>query len=103
MLSVVIFTTILNLCETRTRTIYLFSDKYSSRVLQFPHFLVVDLVIIEVNLSSFMFLLIFVSMCIFFYFALCSGGDCSVKFKNLMNEISKSQTLWDKYYSIRNE
>ncbi|KAG4401480.1 hypothetical protein GLYMA_07G272400v4 [Glycine max] len=32
-----------------------------------------------------------------------SGGDCSVKFKNLMNEISKSQTLWDKYYSIRNE
>ncbi|XP_061375956.1 cullin-associated NEDD8-dissociated protein 1-like isoform X1 [Gastrolobium bilobum] len=32
-----------------------------------------------------------------------SGGDCSVKFKNLMNEISKSQTLWEKYYSIRNE
>ncbi|KAJ1427075.1 TATA-binding protein interacting [Sesbania bispinosa] len=32
-----------------------------------------------------------------------SGGDCSVKFKSLMNEISKSQTLWDKYYSIRNE
>lgn len=32
-----------------------------------------------------------------------SGGDCSHKFKNLMNEIGKSQTLWDKYYSIRNE
>ncbi|PON60377.1 Coatomer beta subunit [Parasponia andersonii] len=32
-----------------------------------------------------------------------SGGDCSLKFKNLMNEISKSPTLWDKYYSIRNE
>lgn len=32
-----------------------------------------------------------------------SGGDCSAKFKSLMNEISKSQTLWDKYYSIRNE
>ncbi|XP_054801363.1 cullin-associated NEDD8-dissociated protein 1 [Prosopis cineraria] len=32
-----------------------------------------------------------------------SGGDCSVKFKNLMNEISKSPTLLEKYYSIRNE
>ncbi|KAF1890490.1 hypothetical protein Lal_00041249 [Lupinus albus] len=32
-----------------------------------------------------------------------SGGDCSVKFKNLMNEISRSQTLWEKYHSIRNE
>ncbi|CAL9008989.1 unnamed protein product [Prunus brigantina] len=32
-----------------------------------------------------------------------SGGDCSLKFKNLMNEISKSPTLSDKYYSIRNE
>ncbi|KAL3515772.1 hypothetical protein ACH5RR_022674 [Cinchona calisaya] len=32
-----------------------------------------------------------------------SGGDCSHKFKNLMNEIGKSQTLWDKYCSIRNE
>lgn len=32
-----------------------------------------------------------------------SGGDCSAKFKSLMNEISKTQTLWDKYYSIRNE
>ncbi|KAI4296141.1 hypothetical protein L6164_036124 [Bauhinia variegata] len=32
-----------------------------------------------------------------------SGGDCSVRFKHLMNEISKSQTLWEKYYSIRNE
>ncbi|OIW13592.1 hypothetical protein TanjilG_07934 [Lupinus angustifolius] len=32
-----------------------------------------------------------------------SGGDCSVKFKNLMSEISKSQTLSEKYYSIRNE
>ncbi|OMO65586.1 Armadillo-like helical [Corchorus olitorius] len=32
-----------------------------------------------------------------------SGGDCSLKFKNLMSEISKSPTLWDKYYSIRNE
>lgn len=32
-----------------------------------------------------------------------SGGDCSLKFKNLMNEISKSPTLWDKYYSIKNE
>ncbi|XP_037491157.1 LOW QUALITY PROTEIN: cullin-associated NEDD8-dissociated protein 1 [Jatropha curcas] len=32
-----------------------------------------------------------------------SGGDCSLKFKNLTNEISKSPTLWDKYYSIRNE
>lgn len=33
----------------------------------------------------------------------CSGGDCSHKFKNLMNEIGKSQTLWDKFCSIRNE
>ncbi|KAG5248419.1 cullin-associated NEDD8-dissociated protein [Salix suchowensis] len=32
-----------------------------------------------------------------------SGGDCSLKFKNLMSEISKSPTLWDKFYSIRNE
>ncbi|XP_022723263.1 cullin-associated NEDD8-dissociated protein 1-like isoform X1 [Durio zibethinus] len=32
-----------------------------------------------------------------------SGGDCSIKLKNLMSEISKSPTLWDKYYSIRNE
>lgn len=32
-----------------------------------------------------------------------SGGDCSAKFKSLMNEISKTQALWDKYYSIRNE
>nr|XP_048325938.1 cullin-associated NEDD8-dissociated protein 1 isoform X2 [Ziziphus jujuba var. spinosa] len=32
-----------------------------------------------------------------------SGGDCSHKFKNLMNEISKSPALWEKYYSIRNE
>jgi cullin-associated NEDD8-dissociated protein 1 len=32
-----------------------------------------------------------------------SGGDCSMKFKNLMNEIQKSGTLWDKYNSIRNE
>ncbi|KAK6263538.1 hypothetical protein SCA6_018972, partial [Theobroma cacao] len=30
-------------------------------------------------------------------------GDCSLKFKNLMSEISKFPTLWDKYYSIRNE
>ena len=33
----------------------------------------------------------------------CSGGNCSLKFKNLMTEISKSPTLWDKYYSIKNE
>lgn len=32
-----------------------------------------------------------------------SGGDYSIKFKNLMNEIAKSPTLWDKYHSIRNE
>ncbi|KAM7478698.1 hypothetical protein LguiA_026911 [Lonicera macranthoides] len=32
-----------------------------------------------------------------------SGGDCSHKFKNLMNDISKSQPLWEKYCSIRNE
>ncbi|GLT90694.1 hypothetical protein SLE2022_086150 [Rubroshorea leprosula] len=32
-----------------------------------------------------------------------SGGDCSLRLKNLMSEISKSPTLWDKYYSIRNE
>ncbi|XP_044462410.1 cullin-associated NEDD8-dissociated protein 1-like isoform X2 [Mangifera indica] len=32
-----------------------------------------------------------------------SGGDCSLKFKSLMSEISKSPVLWDKYYSIRNE
>lgn len=32
-----------------------------------------------------------------------SGGDCSIRFKNLMNEIAKSPTLWDKYHSIRNE
>ncbi|KAK2661463.1 hypothetical protein Ddye_000037 [Dipteronia dyeriana] len=32
-----------------------------------------------------------------------SGGDCSLKFKNLMNEISKNSTLWEKYHSIRNE
>ncbi|KAF2294067.1 hypothetical protein GH714_007230 [Hevea brasiliensis] len=32
-----------------------------------------------------------------------SGGDCSLKFKSLMSEISRSPTLWDKYYSIRNE
>nr|XP_009762524.1 PREDICTED: cullin-associated NEDD8-dissociated protein 1 [Nicotiana sylvestris]XP_009762525.1 PREDICTED: cullin-associated NEDD8-dissociated protein 1 [Nicotiana sylvestris] len=32
-----------------------------------------------------------------------SGGDYSHKFKNLMGEIGKSQTLWEKYCSIRNE
>ncbi|KAL3620764.1 Cullin-associated NEDD8-dissociated protein 1 [Castilleja foliolosa] len=32
-----------------------------------------------------------------------SGGDCSHKFKNLMNEITKSPTLSEKYSSIRNE
>uniref|UniRef100_A0A5B7AZF6 Cullin-associated NEDD8-dissociated protein 1 n=1 Tax=Davidia involucrata TaxID=16924 RepID=A0A5B7AZF6_DAVIN len=32
-----------------------------------------------------------------------SGADCSFKFKNLMSEIAKSQTLWEKYCSIRNE
>ncbi|XP_048426960.1 cullin-associated NEDD8-dissociated protein 1 isoform X3 [Pyrus x bretschneideri] len=32
-----------------------------------------------------------------------SGGDCSLKFKNLMNEILKSPALGDKYVSIRNE
>ncbi|XP_024967056.1 cullin-associated NEDD8-dissociated protein 1 isoform X4 [Cynara cardunculus var. scolymus] len=32
-----------------------------------------------------------------------SGGDCSHKFKNLMAEIAKSQSLWEKYCSIRNE
>lgn len=32
-----------------------------------------------------------------------SGGDCSHKFKNLMSEIAKSQTMWEKYSSIRNE
>ncbi|XP_058007206.1 cullin-associated NEDD8-dissociated protein 1 [Hevea brasiliensis] len=32
-----------------------------------------------------------------------SGGDCSLRFKSLMSEISRSPTLWDKYYSIRNE
>ncbi|KAI3445544.1 hypothetical protein Pfo_002209 [Paulownia fortunei] len=32
-----------------------------------------------------------------------SGGDCSHKFKNLMNEIAKSHTLSEKYSSIRNE
>ncbi|XP_057469617.1 cullin-associated NEDD8-dissociated protein 1-like isoform X2 [Actinidia eriantha] len=32
-----------------------------------------------------------------------SGGDCSLKFKNLMSEIAKSPTLWEKYCSIRNE
>ncbi|XP_022976335.1 cullin-associated NEDD8-dissociated protein 1-like [Cucurbita maxima] len=32
-----------------------------------------------------------------------SGGDCNLKFKNLMNEISKSPALSEKYYSIRNE
>lgn len=32
-----------------------------------------------------------------------SGGDCSLKFKNLMSEIAKSQMLWEKYCSIRNE
>ncbi|XP_057530355.1 cullin-associated NEDD8-dissociated protein 1 [Amaranthus tricolor] len=32
-----------------------------------------------------------------------SGGDCSIRFKNLMNEVSKSPTLSEKYHSIRNE
>ncbi|KAL8527647.1 hypothetical protein ACS0TY_005482 [Phlomoides rotata] len=32
-----------------------------------------------------------------------SGGDCSHKFKNLISEIVKSQTLSEKYSSIRNE
>ncbi|KAI5658172.1 hypothetical protein M9H77_26965 [Catharanthus roseus] len=32
-----------------------------------------------------------------------NGGDCSHRFKNLMNEIGKSQPLWEKYCSIRNE
>ncbi|KAM0040565.1 putative TATA-binding protein interacting (TIP20) [Helianthus debilis subsp. tardiflorus] len=32
-----------------------------------------------------------------------SEGDCSHKFKNLMAEIAKSQSLWEKYCSIRNE
>ncbi|KAK9750059.1 hypothetical protein RND81_02G170400 [Saponaria officinalis] len=32
-----------------------------------------------------------------------SGGDCSIRFKNLLNEITKSPTLSEKYLSIRNE
>ncbi|KAI4367061.1 hypothetical protein MLD38_022842 [Melastoma candidum] len=32
-----------------------------------------------------------------------SGGDCSIKFKNLMSEMSKQPVLWEKYQSIRNE
>ncbi|XP_060971179.1 cullin-associated NEDD8-dissociated protein 1-like [Cannabis sativa] len=32
-----------------------------------------------------------------------SGGDCSLRFKNLTNEITKSPTLSEKYNSIRNE
>ncbi|KAL8162625.1 hypothetical protein V2J09_014114, partial [Rumex salicifolius] len=32
-----------------------------------------------------------------------SAGDCSHKFKNLMNEIQKSPAMWDKYVSIRSE
>lgn len=32
-----------------------------------------------------------------------SGGDCSIKFKNLMGEMSKSPALWEMYQSIRNE
>ncbi|XP_049401360.1 cullin-associated NEDD8-dissociated protein 1 [Solanum stenotomum] len=32
-----------------------------------------------------------------------SGGDYSHKLKNLMGEIGKASTLWDKYCSIRNE
>lgn len=32
-----------------------------------------------------------------------SGGDCSIKFKNLMSEMSKSPALWEMYQSIRNE
>ncbi|EPS63633.1 hypothetical protein M569_11150 [Genlisea aurea] len=32
-----------------------------------------------------------------------SGGECSHKLKNLMNEIAKSQALSEKYSSIRNE
>ncbi|XP_071701048.1 cullin-associated NEDD8-dissociated protein 1-like [Rutidosis leptorrhynchoides] len=32
-----------------------------------------------------------------------SGGDCSHKFKNLMAEIAKAPSLWEKYCSIRNE
>ncbi|GJU90169.1 cullin-associated NEDD8-dissociated protein 1 [Tanacetum coccineum] len=31
------------------------------------------------------------------------GGDCSHNFKNLMTEIEKSQSLWEKYCSINNE
>lgn len=32
-----------------------------------------------------------------------SGGDCSIRFKNLMNEVAKSPTLREKYHTIRNE
>ncbi|KAL7582719.1 hypothetical protein Lser_V15G44756 [Lactuca serriola] len=32
-----------------------------------------------------------------------SGGDCSHKFKNLMAEMGKSQSMWEKFCSIRNE
>ncbi|GAB2283803.1 Cullin-associated NEDD8-dissociated protein 1 [Dionaea muscipula] len=32
-----------------------------------------------------------------------SGGDCSIKFKNLMSEIGKSPALLEKYNSVRNE
>ncbi|CAH1444109.1 unnamed protein product [Lactuca virosa] len=32
-----------------------------------------------------------------------SGGDCSHKFKNLMTEMGKSQSMWEKFCSIRNE
>ncbi|KAH9684486.1 Cullin-associated NEDD8-dissociated protein 1 [Citrus sinensis] len=32
-----------------------------------------------------------------------AGGDCSMKFKSLMSEISKSPMLWEKFYTIRNE
>ncbi|KAK4788547.1 hypothetical protein SAY86_019866 [Trapa natans] len=32
-----------------------------------------------------------------------SGGDCSIKFKNLMAEIMNNRGLWDAYQSIRNE
>ena len=44
------------------------------------------------------------SLLMLYYILLfCSGGDCSLKFKNLMTEISKSPKLWEKYYSIKNE
>ena len=39
----------------------------------------------------------------FLFFCWCSGGECSAKFKMLMDSIKKSNDLSEKYNVVRHE